>query len=110
MRRRHAARFRLRDADVWVPLALEPFALSQHGTRPLTVVGRLADGATIAHARTEWIPSPPMSRGSFRCERGWGAEVISLNDHLVGRIRPTLVLLWGAVALVLSRLARTPRD
>ena len=36
--------FRLPDADVFVPLALEPFAAAQPGNRALTVVGRLKAG------------------------------------------------------------------
>jgi putative ABC transport system permease protein len=94
--------FRLPDADVWAPLALEPFALAQHGTRPLIVVGRLADGATIAHARAEMDSiAADLARRFPDASTGWGAEVISLDEHLVGRIRPTLILVWGAVALVL---------
>ena len=94
--------FRLPDADVWVPLALEPFALAQHGTRALTVIGRLADHATLGQARAEMDAIAADIAARFpEASAGWGAEVVSLDDHLVGRIRPTLILLWGAVALVL---------
>ena len=47
------AGFRLPEADVLVPLALEPFTLTQPGNRALTVVARLRDGSTSAQASTE---------------------------------------------------------
>jgi putative ABC transport system permease protein len=93
---------RLPDADVWVPLALEPFALAQRGTRALTVVGRLAGGATLAQARSEMDAiAADLARRFPDANAGWGADAIPLDEHLVGRIRPTVLLLWGAVGLVL---------
>lgn len=89
------------DADVWVPLALEPFALQQRGTRALTVVGRLAPGATLAQAQAEMHAISVDRAGQFPDSRGWDAGVVSLTEHLVGNVRPTVLMVWGAVALVL---------
>jgi predicted permease len=112
--------FRLPDADVFVPLALEPFAAAQPGNRALTVVGRLKAGETPARASAEMhaiarrlvtaatgaglvhrLVRRSSSGGGSLGEGGWGASAVSLADHLVGPSRPTLLIAWGAVALVL---------
>jgi putative ABC transport system permease protein len=94
--------FSLPAADVWVPLALEPFALTQPGTRALTVVGRLKNGSTAAQASAELDAISRRLAARFAGgEGGWGAGALSLRDYLVGPIRPTLLVAWGAVGLVL---------
>jgi putative ABC transport system permease protein len=90
--------FSLPAADVWVPLALEPFTLTQPGTRALTVVGRLKKGSTVAQASAELEAISQRLTGR---DPGWGAGALSLRDNLVGPARPTLLVAWGAVALVL---------
>jgi putative ABC transport system permease protein len=100
--------FRLPEADVFVPLALEHFTLTQPGNRALTVVGRLRNAATPAQAAEELDAiarrlsageGGPVHRSLG--EGGWGAVAVPLNDHLTGPARPTLLIAWGAVALVL---------
>jgi putative ABC transport system permease protein len=95
------AEVRLPAADVLVPLAVEPFALTQPGNRALTVIGRLADGVTVDRARAELDGlAREVARGSAGTA-GWGAGLISLPEDATGRFRPTLLMLWGIVALVL---------
>ena len=88
--------FRLPEADVLVPLALEPFAASQPGNRALTVVGRLKAGATALQASAEM---DAIARRVATANAG--ATAVPLADYLVGPARPTLLIAWGAVALVL---------
>ena len=89
-------------ADVWVPLALEPYALTQRGNRSLTVLARLDRGATLARARAEMHT---IAREAAQlhpdADAGWDAVVVPLREQLVAGIRPTLLLLWAAVGLVL---------
>ena len=95
------AEFGLPAADVLVPLAIEPFALAQRGSRALTVIGRLADGVTLEQARAEIAG---LGRDTARRSpevAGWGASLITLGEHVTGRFRPTLLMLWGVVVLVL---------
>jgi putative ABC transport system permease protein len=94
--------FSLPAADVWVPLALEPFTLTQPGTRALTVVGRLKNGASAAQASAELDAISQRLAARFEGGgAGWGAGAVLLGDHLVGPVRPTLFVAWGAVGLVL---------
>jgi putative ABC transport system permease protein len=96
------AEFRLSDADVWVPLALEPFALVQRGSRALSVIGRLRDGVTFAQARRALDAVAADLATTFPDSNDrWGADVVTLRDAVSGPVRPTLILLWWAVALVL---------
>jgi putative ABC transport system permease protein len=90
------------DADVWVPLALEPFALQQRGTRALTVVGRLQSGVTQAQAQAEMHGiASELARRFPDGAAAWDVAVVSLTEHLVGSVRPTMLMVWAAIALVL---------
>jgi putative ABC transport system permease protein len=91
----------LPDADVWVPLAVEPFALTQRGARSLTVVGRLRPGATLEQARAELHAIAGRTSAAFPASAGWDVAVVPLKDRLVAGVRPTLLLLWAAVGFVL---------
>jgi predicted permease len=92
---------KLPDADVWVPLALEPYALTQRGARSLTVVARLRPGATLDQARAELHAIAGRTSQVFPASAGWDVAVIALKDRLVAGVRPTLFLLWTAVGFVL---------
>lgn len=72
------------------------------GFRIVSVVGRLADGVGLAAARAEL---GGVARGIERAHpdtnAGWGVEVLPLLDDRVGDVRPGLLALLAAVALVL---------
>jgi putative ABC transport system permease protein len=94
--------FRMPGADVLVPLALEPFALTQRGNRAMTVVGRLAGGTSLASARAELDRmSRELAVSAPEADAGWGSSAVLLADDVTGRFRSTLLILWAAVALVL---------
>jgi putative ABC transport system permease protein len=98
--------FHLPDADVFVPLALEPFTLAQPGNRALTVVGRLRPGQTPVQASAEMDAiARRLATGegglAHRSLGEGGASAVALTDYLVRPSRPTVLIAWGAVALVL---------
>lgn len=94
--------FSLPEADVWVPLAPEPFTLTQPGNRALSVVGRLKDRSTPAQAAAEVNGiAGRLAVPAAGADATWGAGAVSLRDYLVGPARPTLLIAWGAVGLVL---------
>jgi len=92
--------------DAWVPLSFEPRQL-EPGSRNwhfLQVVARLAPGATLEGARRELaeagrrtIADHPEAYSSF----SFVFAPIPMHEDLVRSVRPMLVLLFGAVALVL---------
>lgn len=70
-----------------------------HGLR---VVGRLKPGVTIETAESELVSiAKGLGRQYPKTNAGYDAKLVPMKDDLVGRIRPTLVLLWGAVGFVL---------
>jgi putative ABC transport system permease protein len=101
------ANFQWKSDDLWRPLALAPesFAPDQRGSEYLSVIARLKREATIEQAQAEMdtiannirLNNPSFYGG----DPGWGVRVTSLHDEVVGGIKPTLLILLGAVGLVL---------
>jgi len=91
--------FWARNRELWVPLALGPRAASRTSFS-LRAFGRLTPGATLAGARAE------MSAITSDLERRFpgtnrNVMVTSLAEAVVGDVRPALLVLTGAVALLL---------
>ena len=98
------ARFQFPTSDdqAWVPIAFTPEQAARRNRHYLQVVARLKPGVSLGQAQTE------MSTIATRLEQQYpqsnadlGATVTSLHEHLVGDIRPALLILLGAVSLVL---------
>lgn len=96
--------FRLPDfAEMWLPAG--PL-LGDENTNPvrhaLAFVGRLAPGATVqqAEARTQ-VVFRRLAAAHPKTSTGWGMTMTGLQEDLTGDVRPILLLLLGAVALVL---------
>lgn len=95
--------FELEAADVWVPWSPNP-NFPRH-VRLLRVAGRLKDGITLERAqgdldgvaRTMVTDYPD----AYPADAGFGVEVRPALEHTVGDVRPQLLALFGAVALVL---------
>ena len=68
----------------------------------LTVVARMREGVdrSAAQADTDRIAAA-LTLEYPEVMEGWGTNVVPLHEHVVGRIRPTLLVLFGAVGLIL---------
>jgi len=91
-------------AELWVPLVFRPAQLKERGSRGYGVIGRLKPGETLSRAAAdvESIAARMQQRfGDSYPADGWGAAAVSLKEQVVGRLRPVLVVLSVAVALVL---------
>jgi putative ABC transport system permease protein len=98
------AGFQLLDpaAQIWLPLAQNQFASSGRQVRLLSVVGRLADDLKPAAASAELSAIANQWAGQYAdTNSGVGMRVVPMHDQVVGRVRPALLLLLGAVGLVL---------
>jgi putative ABC transport system permease protein len=86
-------------AELWAPLALGARADSRTGNS-LRVFARLASGVTLEQARAE-MTSITTRLDSQYPGTNRNVAVVPLKDKVVGDIKPALVMLLGAVALVL---------
>jgi putative ABC transport system permease protein len=92
-------------ADIWAPLTFTQQELESRGSRSYGIIGRLREGVSREKAQAElgtitanWIKN---YKDNYAVETGFGARVYSLKDQVVGGMRPALLMLLGAVALVL---------
>lgn len=86
--------------QVWIPLALETWlARSVHS---LWALARLRPGVSLDQARSEMASIAANLEARYPdTDRGWRIDVDTLHAHLVGDIRPSLILLLGSAGLVL---------
>jgi putative ABC transport system permease protein len=99
-------KFPVEDEHIDYALPLEYFGqqvLGNRGSHFLTVVGRLKPGVGIktAEAETSAIASRLSKQYPDTNLNFIGTAVVSLHSDVVGEVRPALLVLLGAVALVL---------
>ena len=89
-----------RDVDIWMPMALPAAARTPRG-RSISVVARLKPDVSLEQARQEMIGIHGQLGQEFPDMNGsWSANVQPLNEHVGGDLRPTLLVLLGAVGFV----------
>ena len=91
------------EGEVWLPLSL-----LDHDTRvsrvwhSVNVLGRLRPGIGVPTARADMQTIAARLAASYPAtNRNWSVLVKPLREQLVGTLRPTILSLLGAVALVL---------
>ena len=92
-------------ADMWKPIAFTKNELESRGSRSYGVIGRLKAGTTMAQAQAEadtvvanWFPLFP---DNYKASTKFGATIYPMHDLVIGGMRPALMILLGAVAMVL---------
>ena len=90
------------DTDLWLPLTIDR-QRAERGGRSLSVVGRLARGATLDQARAELDTLAASLARRYPAENGeWGTTLVALEEAAVSSgVKTALYLLLGAVAFVL---------
>ena len=98
----NAADFQARSqADIWVPLALDPLKL-QRGTHPLRVIARLKPGVALTGAQAELdVIGANLARLYPGDNRGKGIAAVPIAEQVTASVRVALQALLGAVGLVL---------
>ena len=90
--------------DFWMPLisSIPPAARTARGAVYLGLFARLKPNVTLAQAQAEMtLIGNNLARQYPEANTGLSIVPVSTRDRLVGRIRPALLVLLGAVALVL---------
>jgi len=95
------------DAEVFCPFGFsaDPFPPPMRGTRILkSGIGRLKPGLTLAQAQTRLTAMALQLRQDFPADyppqAQWTIEIQPLQETLVGKVRPMLFVLLGAVILI----------
>lgn len=87
--------------DLFVPAPMK--AMRNRGNS-LLIVGRMKPGATLGQVQTEakeLFPQFYFNNEHPNWGKGYKAEVETLKDHVSGRLRRSLEVLWSAVGLIL---------
>ena len=93
--------------EVWITCGFsgDPYPAPARGLRVLPeAIGRLKPGLTIAQAQARLDAMAANLRREFANDyppqAKWKVEIVPLQQSLVGRVRPMLVVLMGAVILI----------
>jgi putative ABC transport system permease protein len=88
--------------ELWVPLQLDAREKSGRRTQILGALARLRRGITVPQAQAEMnVIAARIASQYPETNKGWGAKVNLAAEDLVADIRPTFLVLMGAVILVL---------
>jgi putative ABC transport system permease protein len=89
--------------DLWLPITAVPSpATFQRGVFNVWAVGRLKPGVTLDEGRQDLGLIASRLGSEFPASNaGFGVAALSLREQIAGPIRPALLTLLGAVALVL---------
>jgi putative ABC transport system permease protein len=90
------------ESDFFVPLALNPMASRGRNLRFLSVVGRMNPGVTLPQAQAELeVIARQLENQYPDTNKDYGVSILPLQEQIVGKLRPALLVLIGAVAFVL---------
>jgi putative ABC transport system permease protein len=90
-------------ADVWMPFSwLDPELHNTRKYHPLEVIARLKLNVSEAQAQEEiQVLAKRLATDHPETNRTVGAHIVRLSDGITGDVRPSLLLVWAAVTLVL---------
>ena len=88
--------------ELWRPLHINPRDETHRDWRGFVAFGRLRPGVTIANARAELAGiAEQVRKEHFATTAVWSLQLKSLQDLVVGNVKPVLLVFLGAVSLVL---------
>ena len=89
--------------EAWLPLQIDRSSRFYTGQVAIGF-GRLANGASFTTATTELASLAPRMRDAFSYTADYarGATVLDLHESIVGDVRQTLLVLFGAVVLLVA--------
>jgi putative ABC transport system permease protein len=87
--------------QIWVPSSVES-AKEPRDNRSFSALGRLKPGVQLAQAQSQINAIDAHLAQAFPdTNKGWDAHLVRLHDLLVRSVRPSLLILLGAVGCVL---------
>ncbi len=97
------------DDELWLPARMAPAERDNAISHNYTIVGRLADGATLAQARGEMTSlAARVAADHPATHEGIGVRLVPVAEQTAGQVRPALlVLLMGIAVLLVIACANT---
>jgi predicted permease len=93
----------LQEAEAYVPMPLDLPEMQVRRFHFLRVVGRLRPGVSLEAAQRDVDAVARSLEAEYpESNRGWGLRLQSLHEQVTGELRPLVVLLAAAVALLLA--------
>jgi putative ABC transport system permease protein len=93
-------------AEVWTPLAFTPEQLRARERRFVRVMGKLAEGRTVADLQAELGTFARRLADEYPdSNRGWSVNVMSLNQAVQGIGNAPLLATWQVSAMLLLLIA-----
>jgi len=89
--------------SVWTPFVPYPgiWEPDHRGDRNYSVLARLKPGVTMQQAKADLQRIAATLSQQYVLDRDWSVDIQRLSDTRQGNLRPVLLLLMGAVALIL---------
>ena len=88
--------------DLWLPAQIAPFLMRLREARFFSGIGRMKPGVTIQQAQADLARVQNQLGEQYpQTDKDWSALVADLKEQRVGDYRRTLLLVFGAVALLL---------
>jgi len=89
------------EGQFYRPVA-ENYDDEERDARHLRAIARLKPGVTIEQAQSELsVIAQRIEQAHPLTNKGYGVAVVSITDEITGGIRPTLLMIFGAVIFVL---------
>jgi len=94
--------FPTRNDQLWIPIAFDAKEAGNRGSHYLEVIARIKPGTTLQQAQIEMTTIAARPQQKYPATNtSIGAVVTPLHEQVVGKIKPALLVLLGAVAFVL---------
>ena len=89
-------------ADFWMPINPSGSSYQERGAIFLEAIGRLKPGVSVAEASADLgVVASRLEQQYQDSNTGVGVRLVAAQEQLVGDVRPTLLVLLGAVGFVL---------
>src|SRR5215813_7393575 len=89
-------------AEIWVPAPMLAPGMKMRLAHFLKVIGRLKPNVTLAQSQADLDAiAAHLAQQYPDTDKGWSLRQRSLSEKLIGPVRPALLLMFAAVALLL---------
>jgi len=90
------------NADLWVPLVPAAAEATSRAVHTIFILARLKPGVALNQARTDVETIAGRLAQQYKdTNADWSVKLTPLREELIGNIRPSLLILLGAVGFVL---------